>query len=466
MSPYLLLLIHIGSAVWSVYHVLLFKRDTRAATAWITVCLFVPIAGSIAYYFFGINRVRKRAIGLRRRFFVPDYESGQRKIGYTAGEGTDLMEAGGRITGRAATPGNDVTALYNGDSTYPAMLDSIGQAKRRVLLATYILKFGETGTAFANALASAAARGVEVMVLVDGIGDLYSLRNPLARLRKQQVQVARFLPPKIFPPSIYINLRNHRKLLVVDDTVAFAGGINISDENTTRRGSPRSITDVHFRLRGPVVDELAALFFHDWQFATGAPAVKSISGSDRQQGDMSCRVVADGPDSELDTLALTIETAISAATSSVDIMTPYFLPSREITASLQSAAMRGVKVRIVLPSKCNLFFIKWAHRNSLGELLMWDIEAYYQSAPFCHSKLLCVDDSYCLIGSANLDPRSLRLNFELGIEVFSTELSNELRSHIARVIAASVPVTSADLTNRSVGERLRDSAAALFSPYL
>jgi cardiolipin synthase A/B len=170
MSPYFLLLMHTGPAVWSVYHILLFKRDTRAATAWITVCLFVPIVGSIAYYFFGINRVQKRAIGLRRRFFVPDYESGQRKIDYTAGKGTDLMEAGGRITGRAATSGNDVTALYNGDSAYPAMLDSIGQAKRRVLLATYILKFGETSDAFANALPRAASKSwYSLMVLVNCI---------------------------------------------------------------------------------------------------------------------------------------------------------------------------------------------------------------------------------------------------------------------------------------------------------
>jgi cardiolipin synthase len=347
------------------------------------------------------------------------------------------------------------------------MLDSIANAKNRILLSTYIMNVDKTGIAFIDALEAAVSRGVEVMVLIDGFGDLYSLPRGSRVLQRRNIQVARFLPPKLLPPSVYVNLRNHRKVLVVDDQVAYAGGMNISDDHTSTAERPRKVSDVHFRLHGPVVAELAELFYRDWHFAGGALSARAETDQNSKiYGDMLCRTVPDGPGDDLDALALTIQTVISAASHCVDIMTPYFLPSRELIGSLQSAALRGTKVRIVLPQKNNLFYMHWAHRNTLADLLNWDIEAFYQPAPFCHSKLLCIDSYYSLIGSANLDPRSLRLNFELGIEVFSKDLNKELRAHIDSIIATSTAVTYDDLKNRPVRTRLRDSAAALFAPYL
>ncbi|NNC54461.1 MAG: hypothetical protein HKO07_01930 [Pseudomonadales bacterium] len=147
-------------------------------------------------------------------------------------------------------------------------------------------------------------------------------------------------------------------------------------------------------------------------------------------------------------------------------MTPYFLPNRELISSLQSAALRGVSVNIILPEKSNLPIVHWSNRNVLEELLSAGASVYYQPAPFCHSKLLCVDDSYSLVGSANLDPRSLRLNFELGVEVFSPALNKQLLDHCRATIETSEPLLLADLVGRGVYARLRDSVAALFTPYL
>jgi len=304
------------------------------------------------------------------------------------------------------------------------------------------------------------------MVLVDGVGELYSRHSPSRVLRQRGVAVARFLPPKLFPPNIHINLRNHRKLLIVDDTIAYAGGMNISDDQTADAGRPREVTDVHFGLSGPVVADLARVFYGDWQFAAGVAPAPEPQRIPDPTGDARCRVICDGPDDEMDVLALAIQAVVSGAQTSVDIMTPYFLPSRGLVASLQSAALRGVRVRIILPGKNNLFYVHWAHRNILTELLGWGIEVYYQPAPFCHSKLLCIDTAYSLIGSANLDPRSLRLNYELGIEVFSPSLNAELRAHIDGVVIVSMRLTADELTRRSVPVRLRDSAAYLLSPYL
>jgi cardiolipin synthase len=333
-------------------------------------------------------------------------------------------------------------------------------------MATYILKTDQTGRAFADALSAAAARGVDVMVLIDGVGELYSWKKPSKLLKRRGVKVGRFLPPRLIPPSIYVNLRNHRKLLLVDNELAYAGGMNISDDHTSVSGKQRTVTDIHFSLRGPVVAELAEVFHDDWRFATR----QSIAVDERRLptsgGHARCRVVPDGPDDQLDALALTIQGVVGGAEDSIDIMTPYFLPSRELIASLQAAALRGIRVRIVLPVKNNLFYIHWANRDLLAVLIEWGIEICYQPAPFCHSKLICVDDEYCLIGSANLDPRSLRLNFELGVEIFSTTLNAELRAHIDEVAARSKPVTIDELRARSTAVRLRDSFVNLFSPYL
>lgn len=242
--------------------------------------------------------------------------------------------------------------------------------------------------------------------------------------------------------------------------------MNISDDNVASDEKPRKVSDVHFELSGPIVNSLAHIFYRDWHFTTGEAYRNELPPQPAVNGDADCRAIPDGPDGEMDALALTIQSVISGASESVDIMTPYFLPSREMVSVLQVAVLRGVRVRIILPAKNNLFYIHWANRNTLMELLKWGVEIYYQPAPFCHSKLLCVDSDYCLIGSANLDPRSLRLNYELGVEVFSEAFSAELRSHFESVATASTPIKYEELVNRSVPTRLRDSAVALLSPYL
>ena len=432
---------------------------------WIMACLFIPYGGPVAYYIFGINRVRTRARGMRRSLLAVDYESRQTRAASSDAIGKGLDTVGERITGRALSNGNAIDVYHNGEQAYPAMLASIEDAKQQILLATYILKTDQTGRSFADALSAAAARGVDVMVLIDGVGEMYSWKRPSKLLQQRGVSVGRFLPPRLIPPSIYVNLRNHRKLLVVDNDVAYAGGMNISDDHTSVPGKQRRVTDVHFSLRGPVIAELTAVFRDDWLFTTGQTIKADERPAPLSDGPARCRVVPDGPGDNLDALALTILGITGGASDSIDIMTPYFLPSRELIASLQAAALRGIRIRVVLPAKNNLFYVHWANRNLLAELLEWGIEICYQPKPFCHSKLLCVDDEYCLIGSANLDPRSLRLNFELGVEIFSAPLNAELRAHIDEVAAQSKPVTIEELQARSTPVRLRDSFVNLFSPY-
>ena len=463
---YLLIFMHLAPASYSVYHILLYKRDTRAALGWIIACIFIPFGGPVAYFLFGINRVRSRARNLKRHLFKIGYE-----VGFTKSIPKGLYEKGIRavgyhITGTELSLANTIDIFHNGEQAYPAMLDSIKQAKNRILLTTYILKTDKTGKAFIEALSEAVRRGVDVRVLVDGIGELYSWPKASTSLVKNNVTVATFMPPSLFPPNIYLNMRNHRKLLVIDNELAFAGGMNISDDNIALRNKSRKVSDIHFSFHGAFVNDLSKLFYDDWLLATGEQLTSEFKASDSNNGDTSCRVIPDGPGEEMDFLALTIQAVIATASESIEIMTPYFLPSRELISSLQSATLRGIRVRIVLPEKNNLFYMHWANRNILSELLQLKIEIFYQAPPFCHSKLLCIDDEYCMVGSANLDPRSLRLNYEVGIEIFSEKMNALIRTHFDDVISTSTRLNRLELEKRSIPIRLRDSLVSLLSPYL
>ena len=468
IPTYFWVLLHFTLVAFAIFHALLYKRDTRSATGWIMISIFVPFMGAIAYYLFGINRVKSRALNISRGLFEVAYEIGEQKvIPFYTGE-TNIRDIGLRITGRLASSNNYVEPFFTGKSAYAAMLAAIKNSQSSVFLSTYILNLDQTGKSFVAALERAVQRGVNVLVLIDGVGELYSKERITKILRKKKIKTTQFLPPKLFPPSVYINLRNHRKLLIVDREIAFAGGMNISDDHSSVVKGYDAISDAHFRLTGNVVNELIKLFERDWRFSNGEkiPFELNHLPLENKSSNMLCRVIPDGPDAELDTLALTIQAVISSAEKSVLVVTPYFIPSREMIAALQVASLRGVAVTIVLPGENNLFFMHWANRNVLTELLKWGVKIYYQPAPFAHTKLLLIDSDYSLIGSANIDPRSLRLNFELGVEIFSETLNLQLNEYMQNIISESRAVTFDELANRSQLIRIRDSFFALFSPYL
>lgn len=461
-------------ALFCSAHALLLKRDPRAAMAWIAVCLLMPFVGPFLYFLFGINRVKTKAKKIRPEERMtplsPDHRAEEEELRrLVAEEGNsyeELINIAGFVTRRPLVPGNEIDCLRNGEEAYPAMLEAIESARETLFLTTYIFETNATGRRFIGALTEAVRRGVDVRVIIDGLGDLYSLPRASALLRKSGVPVARFIPPRFLIPPLHVNLRNHRKLLVADGTTAFTGGMNIGDRHLAENlENPRRVVDMHFRLEGPIVKSLEEVFLEDWAFVTG----RYERGSDRTpqpSGGAVCRVITDGPNDDLDKLAMILIGAITAAGKSVTIMTPYFVPPREIVAVLQAASLRGVRVTIILPEKNNLFYVHWATRNMLWELLQWGVEIYYQPPPFVHTKLFIVDDHYLHIGSANIDPRSLRLNFELVVEVYDKKLAAVLRAHVESVLERSRLVTLEEVDNRPLPVRLRDSLAWLLSPYL
>lgn len=460
-------------SIAAVVHALLFKRDSRAAFGWIAVCILFPLAGPILYYVFGINRVRIRARRLEQSSI---FSLGQRGAGVDSNradvlqvvpdELESLVTAADALAAVPLVAGNHVQMLHNGEQAYPQMLAAIDRAKRFVYLSTYIFDSDGTGRRFVDALARATERGVDVRVLLDGIGEYYAWprRRVSGLLRRRGVRVARFLAPRLLPPSLRLNLRNHRKILAVDGEIAFTGGMNIGDRHLAVRGR-RRVVDLHFALRGPVVEQIEEIFLNDWAFVTGQ-STEPLPASTARAGTAAARAVDDGPTEDTDRLALLLIAAVASARRRILIMTPYFLPSPALIGALQGAALRGLDVVVVLPEKNNLPYMHWAIRHGLYELLARGVKVYYQPPPFTHSKLFVVDDAYAVIGSANIDPRSLRLNFELAVEVYDRNVVVGLADHIVDAVRHSRRYTQADLDARALPVRLRDAFAWLFTPYL
>ncbi|MDY0225851.1 cardiolipin synthetase 2 [Desulfomicrobium apsheronum] len=468
------LLLLAALALGAAGHALLRKSDSRSALGWVGVCLTFPLAGPILYILFGVNRVRRSASRMRKEVdalaanvppAVPSYPSAAINPTVLHHAFQRLERVGHNILGTALVGGNCVEPLFNGDEAYPVMLRAMEDARHSIYLTTYILDTDNLGLKFIDALARAVHRGVDVRVLVDGVGEKYSWPRASRMLAKKDVPNALFIPPRLFPPDLHFNLRNHRKVLVVDGCLGFTGGMNISQKHVLGANPPWPVKDLHFIVHGPVANLLQDTFVDDWFFATKERIHPPVLFTE-PTGDCLCRTVVDGPNFEEDHLKTLLTGIISAATTSIRIMTPYFLPPRTFLSALMSARYRGVTVEILLPGRNNIPFVHWACSHILDELLRAGISIAFQPAPFNHTKLMLVDGCYVHLGSANLDSRSLRLNFELTLEVLDQHLAIQLTRHFDTIMARSRPITRQELAGRSLPVRLRDAFFWLFSPYL
>jgi cardiolipin synthase len=310
---------------------------------------------------------------------------------------------------------------------------------------------------------------VAVRVLLDSAGTRYSWPSITHKLRQAKIPFAQFLPASIFTPwrVATINLRNHRKSLVVDGQAAFTGGMNLRHGNVLADQPKHPVQDLQFRVAGPVVAELQEVFANDWAFMTG----EILDGEAwfpelSETGDVIARVIPDGPDADFENARWTLLAALAEAQTSVKILTPYFLPDNALITALNLAALRGVRVDIVLPSKNNLPFVHWASRALWWQVLQHGCHLWLTPPPFDHSKLMIVDGHWVLFGSANWDTRSLRLNFELNVEGYGRTFAQEMERVIATKLSAAHETTLAEVDGRSLPAKLRDAMARLFSPYL
>jgi cardiolipin synthase len=444
----------------------IYKRESRSASIWVILMWILPALGVFLYFLLGVNRVERKAARMRSR--TPRHH--HRQLSQLSGEpGTHfapLARLVGEVGGRPLLPGNSVEPLINGAEAYPAMLEAIKGAQRSVMLASYIFDGDGVGAQFVEALAAARSRRVEVRVLIDDVSCRFS-RHPASKpLERAGVTLGIFNPPFVPARLHAANLRNHRKIMVVDGALGFTGGMNIA-RRYWRDGPDQAYRDLHFRLRGPVVAHLAEVFCDDWAFTSG----ERLSGEKwfptlAPAGNVLARGIESGPDEAFGRVRWAMIGALNAAQRSVRIVTPYFIPDGGLISALNAAALRGVDVDILMPEETDLPHVQWAAFGQLWQVLDHGCHLYLRPGPFDHSKMMVVDGAYVLLGSANWDARSLRLNFELDVECYSVELGAHLDGMVESRITQSRPYTLAQVNARPLPVKLRDGIARLFAPYL
>ncbi|HEV7310702.1 phospholipase D-like domain-containing protein [Ensifer sp.] len=478
--PHILAVLSFVLGIPAAIHAAMKKDDVRAAAGWVGVVLLSPIVGALLYAVAGINRIRRSSIGSQRallRGHGPDqfgrFDVSDTEIGSRFGERFAAMKIlGDRVSRHRMCTGNQITVLAGGDAAYAAMLDAIAGARRSLLLESYIFDRDVIGLRFADALIAAVARGVEVRVLIDAVGARYSVPSIVGHLEQAGVPTAVFNGNIIMGLRLpYANLRTHRKILVVDGSIAFAGGMNIRAGFTREAAGQEPSQDTHFRMVGPVVADIFQVSAEDWQFSSGEQLIGEAwrieeAPSVASQTSVLMRAVPSGPDATNETNHKMLMGAFSVAQKNIRVMSPYFLPDRELISALVTAARRGVEVDIIVPAVNNLLLVDRAMTAQFDQVLKGHCRVWRAKGAFNHSKLLTVDGRWAYVGSTNLDPRSLRLNFEFDLEVLDDGFARSIDETISEVLADAEPVTLERLRKKSFPDRLVNRILWLGSPYL
>ncbi|SBS29369.1 putative cardiolipin synthase YwiE [Marinomonas spartinae] len=467
----IIVVLHVSLSIMTSLHVLLFKENERTSLAWIGLVILSPVVGSLFYWLFGINRIKRLARKEHPQTLKQDFRPEEKTVDFhqLPANWHSAIVAGYAIHPVNYVAGNRVAPLINGEMAYPAMIESIDRAQHYIVLSSYIFDYDSLGHQFVDALAKAHERGVIVNVLLDGVGIGYSWHKSDRALKKRGVKTARFLPAISLTSTRFINLRNHRKILCVDGAEAYIGGMNVSKDNLVM-SSKHPIDDIHFKVTGPVIDQISQVFIEDWFFATGELIEFPLYCPDTQtsRGDkpVIARVVQDGPDEYHDRIHWTLISAIGCAQKSVKVMTPYFIPDQTLMTSLHAAALRGVLVEIIVPEHSNIPFIDWVMEANFSRIMEHGIRIYKNKRPFDHSKIVMIDDIWSFIGSTNWDARSLEFNFEINLECFDVGLNKQLTEFFLQKKQNASLVTENDVRAVPSYKKVRNNLVRLFSPYL
>ena len=461
-----------------IVRVLLQQREASATLAWILIIVFVPFLGVALFFLVGRPRVRRRA---RKRLRAVDaLDRGPGQLPYRGG-GCDLVvpESGmselSRMISRVATCVNDAPPLQgnraevfiDADQAYDSMEAAIRSARHHVHMMSYIYRDDLAGRRFRDLLTEKAREGVEVRLLVDAVGSHHLDSGFFLELQNAGGKYAEFMPVLPLRPHWRPNLRNHRKILVSDGRVGFAGGLNIGDEYQGRKKKYAPWRDTHMRAEGPAAWRLQEIFAEDWFFATDEDLIEPRYFPPLQpEGEDLIQVVESGPDQPYETIHTVFFTAITEAQERVYITTPYFVPDAAVLMALKAASWRGVDVRVLLPGKSDLKLIQMAGRSYHRELLEAGVKLYEHRPGMLHAKTMVVDGIWATVGSANMDVRSFRLNFEVNLLVSGSSFASKMEEIFKRDIIGARKLTLEDMRNKSRPTRFAESICRLLSPVL
>lgn len=434
-------------------HILLKKTDHKASILWIALVWAIPFFGGLLYLLLGINRISRRASKLGIVSSSP-----LRSDSYKAASHIDpsFLELGINVSGNPPVPGNTVKIVRGNRQIQNLMIDLIDEAEKSVWLSSYIFRKDNLGLRVADALLKAQSRGVDVRVLLDGFGNSVYRAGIFRFLRKGGIKIQRFLF-SIWPWRMpYLNLRNHRKILIIDRKMCLTGSSNIGDVNNQ---------ETHFHMEGPITSYFERQFEADWNLEKSAKA-NPIPPSIDIKGNAALRLIESGPNHHSENLRWILMGALGMAKKRIRIVTPYFVPDRGLISSLILARLRGVDIEIIIPGKSNYFFVDWASRHQIKPLIEAGCSIYLRNDGFDHSKFVTIDGAWCLFGSSNWDARSIRLNFEMDVECFDKDVCAELDGIMDSILVDNEALSSFIYETRSIPIRLRDAFARLALPYL
>jgi cardiolipin synthase len=463
--------IYILFAFGTSVHTLLHKEDVKSAIGWIALVFLSPFIGTILYIFLGINRVKRKGSRLRKKISLSEkypYDIMNNIFENLPINYKQFITFGHNIYPQTFSFGNSVIPLQNGIEAYPEMITAIRNASKEVLISSYIFDYDTETVKFLDAFKAAVKNGASVKVLVDGIGTLkFFHRSIEKRLSKiKGVECGIFLPPYIPISMPFINLRNHRKMILVDGKTAFFGGMNLSKKNTMIHNLKDGVLDITFKVKGSVIEQMAEIFEDDWEFATGIK-LQSFAKTTvhHKEGTLPARIITDGPDNKDGIIKLIIAGAINAATKKILIITPYFLPENNILTALEMASLKDVDTEIIIPEHSDYKILNYAVEPNFLRLIERGVKIYRTPRPFDHSKIFVIDNEWVFVGSANWDERSFKLNFESNMEIFSKSLAKKL-TDIAEEKKKNAKLTTAyECKNLPFLKRIRNNAYRLLTPY-
>jgi cardiolipin synthase len=453
-----------GLSAWIVLE----RRSPVATLAWILTLAWLPAVGILVYYFLGPRRLLRRRI--KRARSAKLVESALEAIEDETHD-VSRAELARLVVGAGEAPplrAERVDLYTEGAECFEALLRDIAEAKHHVHLSYYIWYPDRVGTRFRDALVAKAKEGVEVRLLLDWIGAYSTTQRFLRPLEQAGAKVAWFNPVSLtrLRPR-YANFRTHRKIVVCDGQVGYTGGMNVSDEQSSATSGAKAWRDTHVRIEGGAVRALQRVFVEDWHYATDEmPNGPEYLRRARSKGEELVQIAASGPDDEVYAIHKLVFAAIASAHQRVLITTPYFVPDEPIVSALVTTAMRGVEVRLMVPAAGDSMLVDLAARSYFPELLKAGVHIYEYLPRFIHAKTIVVDRDLSIVGSANLDNRSFRLNFEVCAAIYGTEVAARLTAIFEDDLTECREVKPKQLAREPLVQRLGESTARLFSPML
>lgn len=474
MFKFLTVLIHIINLLTIVYMVFKEKRSANSIIAWTLILYIAPFIGFIVFLLVGRKINKSNMFGIKNAEIkvLEKYDRQVKERSQVPVENMDMIMALETIDYSPYRNDNEVCMYSDGKEFFDALLKSLKKAKKSINIEFYIFKNDDIGTKILDILEEKAKNGVEVRLLYDSVGSRLLNRNVLKKLRAVGGKTGEFFPSWLKLINLNMNFRNHRKIVVIDNKVAFVGGFNVGDEYLGKDKKFGYWRDTHIKFKGSAVKDLNLRFLADWRYATKEEVdlshVLEISDENIGEPNTGMQIVSSGPNlSDRYEIKLAYLKMIQRAKKYLYIQSPYLIIDKSISDSLKLASASGVDVRIMIPGKGDHPFVYWANLVYAGDLLEYGVKIYhYDRSAFLHAKTVVIDDEICSIGTANMDTRSFELNFEVNAFIYSETISKQQKSEFEKDILKSEELTLEKYQNRSRGVKIKESLSRLFSDVL